>query len=1491
MPTYQVSLPGGERYEVASDRELTDQEAFQYASTQSPRYAKREEIKSDLESTRTAGKIEATAPQVIEDVRNVVAGAAPQNWVQTLTDPRLSRYGALGIASDSLKKILGLEQFTTPEIASAVAGQIPGTGKISGVARGVTEMGAGLVLGSPELAPAIAASAIGPEVALPVGAKFAVDSIDGALHEHELADQSRQAGNEGEAASHEAKATANALFAVSIVGHPVVAEKIGQWREAVKENAAFRSASTKTAQETALRSTLPDRAQMVMSQEEVAAKATADQVMAEAEAKAAEQVGGVPRGTIPERAPEPPKSTSEIPTEPVSAAAPTGIRTPLLVNAHRRGNMIRLEFDLSTGIVPTEEQVQQMFSNAGHTVEVTRFAPNEFSTAQGRVNFRVDVTDEIGRSSSENAKRAYKEILGTSEDITGKSSVEAAIPFEERFTRSIRGYQRRAHGAATPEPPNVSSEIPAESAAATAPVGEEQTGTAGVAAPVERPVSATTTTSSEVSQTPTLRQRLYQEGLYEDDVTDLLAGKITVAQAVDRRLAVNPLPGTSARPTTPDHIAAVKEARANAIERISKIVEEQKPAAPAAQPQEANASSQQQATAVYGDVRPQPVEGAGQVPVAQGSGGVQPQAGGRISAPSGGTPTQVGPGIVGMGGAVLGEFERGKGSPTAMKFRMIDEERQKRGLPPLAKPESVSDQAVLDAAMARIDRDPELPDRLVKELNSKPRPISDEENMVLLIRKIELRDQYERSAREAAQAYDDKRMLQVAEANVRTAEWSDRLTELESASRKSGSERGRALRSLQVMANEDFTLASLETRLRAARGGKPITDVERANLIKIADEYKARADALEKHLAERQKDIDRLEAQRVLAELKAQEAAKPPYHPRILDQAEKIAVFMDRQGEAALKRIRQKMAQLGAGPDPTMLADLAVYGASKLTRGAVEFAKWADEMARDVGDWIKPHLDDIWKASQKKLDEMVEQSSPKAPSKEKAEVKKAVRGPRKTDLEKAKDRIRKQITDLEDRLGRGDLKPKTRRTIALDEEGIRLKAALERVRERRDKMIRDEELAGRKWWQKMLYKLVQVERAFKLSSPAVFGKLAAAAMTRVVTTATEEITGAIGGTLPFIRTVARQAPREGGINVKAMAAGLTEALTKGMADAIHTMRTGKSILEEAIGKEAHMDREWLNMFGQLHGMMKAPIKRGEYTLSLRKRIEHAIRNGIDVTDPAVQTQLQVEALDDGFRSIFMQRGFTSDKFNQFIGMLEKDKRFPVAGEVAARAARFFFPIVRVPVNIVAETATGVYGVPVASVRTMFHAVRGTLDTLDPKTADSIMRQFKKGSIGLGLMAVGYFNADNIGGFYQPNQKRKPGDVGPAQFRIGGVDIPRWMTHAPWFELMQIGATIHRVSHRFLKGHELGFSEGAIAASFGLVEETPFIDEMIRVGEALRERNARTAFIGELAKGTLVPQAVQWIAKQSDTSDIKRKPKTVAEHIKMGIPGLREEVRP
>jgi hypothetical protein len=487
-------------------------------------------------------------------------------------------------------------------------------------------------------------------------------------------------------------------------------------------------------------------------------------------------------------------------------------------------------------------------------------------------------------------------------------------------------------------------------------------------------------------------------------------------------------------------------------------------------------------------------------------------------------------------------------------------------------------------------------------------------------------------------------------------------------------------------------------------------------------------------------------------------------------------------------------------------------------------------------------------------------------------------------LQSKKTRMQTEIATLLKQDAAGDFPKKTKTPIVIDAAGEKISEELARLRKRRDDRNQEIELANRKGWQKALDRFVAIERgAFKLSSPVVFGKLTFAAITRAFETATSESVGGFISLLPIVRDIAAQAPREGRFSARAFSAAYVRVTENAMRESAAVLKTGRSSIDVRFGDKL-IDKDWASFFGRVHAAIKEPVKQAEWAFSLQKRIEHAILQGLDVGDSVVRLRLQTEALDDAYRSIFMQHGFVSDTFNNVVGLMLKSKKYPVAGEISARTARLIFPVVRVPLNIVAETATGIHGVATASARTMFHVIRGDLNRLDPKIADGIMRQFKKGSIGLGLMALGYFSPENVGGL-DFREKRKEGDVKAGGFQINGVEIPRWMTHAPWFNLMQVGASVRHIKEQIADKRtqeERGLGEGAWGAMVGLLDETPFI------GELHRASGGAVPYFGNFLKGLAVPQIVSKTAEMLDPEE-RRKPTTILEHIESGIPGLRENV--
>jgi hypothetical protein len=461
-----------------------------------------------------------------------------------------------------------------------------------------------------------------------------------------------------------------------------------------------------------------------------------------------------------------------------------------------------------------------------------------------------------------------------------------------------------------------------------------------------------------------------------------------------------------------------------------------------------------------------------------------------------------------------------------------------------------------------------------------------------------------------------------------------------------------------------------------------------------------------------------------------------------------------------------------------------------------------------------------------------------------------------------------------------------------------LKAENERVKKQFQRGVAMEKLKARGKVERTGDWIVKWRRGFILSGPVTLAKLTAAAAQRMSFTPVEEaIGGAYSKALPGL---AERAPREGGFNVKAEAQAITQGLTKGIADAWQVLKTGQSDLDVLYGKEALVPPSVaIDLFGHIHGALKAPTKRAEFARSLEKRTQQAIAAGVDVSDPLVQSKMIIESYKDANRSIFQQDNRVVSAWKRGMNALEqKDKatgQVPVAGKVASTVAKVLFPIVKIPTNIVAETMQYATGLVTGSAR-LARAYHAGIENVKPEEADLIMRQLKKGSIGAAALLLGYFNADVIGGYYQQGQKRDQHDVKPGHIKLFGHEIPSFLLHNPLLETLQVGATIRRVADSKLKKSDKetqGIPEGIWAAALGLAEEVPFVGETLGRLPKILNPHERGQFLGELAKSLVVPQALQWAAQHYDTNaqgeQIQRKPTTVMEHIKSGIPGLRQTV--
>lgn len=260
----------------------------------------------------------------------------------------------------------------------------------------------------------------------------------------------------------------------------------------------------------------------------------------------------------------------------------------------------------------------------------------------------------------------------------------------------------------------------------------------------------------------------------------------------------------------------------------------------------------------FGANAPEPVPGAAR---ATGEPGAGPAATGSA------------PGLRGGPGSPVTEQERiasgvGGGQEDATGARRLrelalanavtDRERESRGEEPIMRTARQADPVVWDRAMERLAGDPEAGSRLVEELLQKPRATTDEENALLLHRRIYLDNEYERAIRQENALFNegvrrrfdpsfDKAASDVAihEAEARRVNLKHLNDDADRAITLAGSEWGRSGRWRRVLARSDFSLTRMLLEAESAKKA-PLSNEERLEITDLQAKIKELQDKLDK---------------------------------------------------------------------------------------------------------------------------------------------------------------------------------------------------------------------------------------------------------------------------------------------------------------------------------------------------------------------------------------------------------------------------------------------------------------------------------------------------------------------------------------------------------------------------------------------------------------------------------------------------------------------
>jgi hypothetical protein len=129
---------------------------------------------------------------------------------------------------------------------------------------------------------------------------------------------------------------------------------------------------------------------------------------------------------------------------------------------------------------------------------------------------------------------------------------------------------------------------------------------------------------------------------------------------------------------------------------------------------------------------------------------------------------------------------------------------------------------------------------------------------------------------------------------------------------------------------------------------------------------------------EEEKPVEEEDEQMKLEEEK--EPEEPPISPMtggVQEDTGKFGehntLFTEEEANKAREAFNKKTSGLHSGIDPTAIGDLLKIGGYHFEGGVREFGAWSKKMIDDIGEHVKPYLQDVWDSLQKQAPKMAQQ--------------------------------------------------------------------------------------------------------------------------------------------------------------------------------------------------------------------------------------------------------------------------------------------------------------------------------------------------------------------------------------------------------------------------------------------------------------------------------------------------------------------------------------
>ena len=309
---------------------------------------------------------------------------------------------------------------------------------------------------------------------------------------------------------------------------------------------------------------------------------------------------------------------------------------------------------------------------------------------------------------------------------------------------------------------------------------------------------------------------------------------------------------------------------------------------------------------------------------------------------------------------------------TGLKKSVVKQESLSRGLEDIPQQERQSETERVQRAVDRVQADSAVAPSIVARIVDFKEPnISVDDAAALLVERNRLMN--DRQNWENILDDESKSPAERNNAQLQLDSIEEQLNRLDEAQRATGSEWGRLGRMYQRMIAEDYSLESMERKERRNLG-RPLERQERERLKKEAESIQKTTEELqaaqEKAQTEQEKVAVAETYWKTIQELKAELASRPKVEPQIQRIIDRIGKTIKSQADQARERIRQRRSEgrFMSGLDPTDIADHAIIGADYIYEGATDLAKFTTRMVKELGEYVRPYIKQIFAASQKQYD-------------------------------------------------------------------------------------------------------------------------------------------------------------------------------------------------------------------------------------------------------------------------------------------------------------------------------------------------------------------------------------------------------------------------------------------------------------------------------------------------------------------------------------------